>query len=148
MLWYFILKEMFTMSVTVKRNTGYHTSMSNLAVKLNDVTLEKLAPGESTNFELPHHTEKIKIASSFASKEIEVTDGQTIDIVRNIPIIISKYILHLFIVLVLPLTMFGVINDFTTLVVLMIPTLMLYAYIYYFVPNFKLVLSSDHVQNR
>lgn len=135
------------MSVTVKRNTGYHTSMSKLSVKLNDVTLEKLAPGESTNFELPHQTEKIKIASAFASKEIEVADGQTVDIVRNIPIIISKYILHIFTVFLLPLSMFGVISDFTTLVFLMIPTLLLYTYIYYFVPNFKLVLSSDRDQN-
>lgn len=135
------------MSVTVKRKTGYHTSMSKLAIKLNDVTIEKLAPGESTTFELSQRTEKIKVTSVFASKEIEVSDGQTIDIVKNIPIIILKYILHLLIVLILPLVSFGIVRDFTTLVSILIPSFILYISIYYLVPNFKFVLSSDHAQN-
>ncbi|WP_225744421.1 hypothetical protein [Marinilactibacillus sp. Marseille-P9653] len=71
------------MSVTIKRSVGVFSVMSNISVKMEDVVLEKLAPGESVTFEIPKEQESIKISTALTSKTFTVEDGETFDIVRN-----------------------------------------------------------------
>ncbi|MEC6747869.1 hypothetical protein VXN63_04895 [Marinilactibacillus sp. XAAS-LB27] len=71
------------MSVTIKRSVGAFSAMSNITVEMNDVALEKLAPGESVTFEIPKEKESIKISTAFTSKTFGVEDGETFEIVRN-----------------------------------------------------------------
>ncbi|MFC6464855.1 hypothetical protein ACFP65_07730 [Marinilactibacillus sp. GCM10026970] len=70
------------MSVTIKRSVGAFSVMSNISVKMDDVVLEKLAPGESVTFEIPKEQETIKISTALTSKIFTVEDGETFDIVR------------------------------------------------------------------
>lgn len=71
------------MSVTIKRSVGAFSVMRNITVEMNDVALEKLAPGESVTFEIPKEQESIKISTTFTSKTFDVEDGETFEIVRN-----------------------------------------------------------------
>ena len=58
------------MSVIIKRSVGAFSVMSNITVEMDDVFLEKLAPGESVTFEIPKEQESIKISTTFRVKHL------------------------------------------------------------------------------
>lgn len=126
------------MSVTVKRSTQSFSSMVNISVRLDEVTLDKLSPGESVIFELPEQKNHIKIKSFFKRKEIEVSDGDLVNIVRNSRIMFYKIASHLLTLVFLLLTVFRVIESPVVGFSLAVSALILHTYIYYFVPDFLL----------
>lgn len=135
------------MSVTITRNTGAFNLMVNLSVKLKDVTLKKLAPGESTNFELPNATEKIKVSCFFAHKEIEVRDGQIVTIQKNIPVKLFQFSIRFLLFVLLLLITFRIITSLALVIVLSIALMILYTYAYFFIPDFKLEIISNSSTN-
>ncbi|WP_208560373.1 hypothetical protein [Marinilactibacillus kalidii] len=94
------------MSVTIKRTVGSFSLLSMISVKMNDVVLEKLAPGESVTFELPNDQETIKLSTALSSKTFTIKDGQQFNVIRDNRMWVLRYIICLAFIIVAFLSLF------------------------------------------
>lgn len=137
------LKGEGKMSVKVERSTKYFNHLSNMIIQIDDLTIDKLAPGESTIFELPNHLDHIKVKSYFSKKEIAVSDGDVIKIERNTRMIIYKTLLRILLVVLLIMIPFRIIESPTIVFALMLFCIILTFYIDYSVPDFSLIKTQE-----
>lgn len=127
------------MSITVKRSTKSFSSLVNITVQLDGITIDRLAPGESMTFELPDQEDHIKIKAYFSHKEIDVSDGDVITIVRNSRIRLFKILVHILVLISILLVPFASLIEYPAIIfIFQFCLLILYSYIYYFVPDFLL----------
>lgn len=132
------------MSVTVKRGMKSFSTLINIKVQLNDVTLDRLAPGESITFELPDQKKRLKIKAFFSKKEGELSDGDVIEIVRNSRIRLYKLLTHILLILSILSGPFITLVEYPALIfAFQICSVLLSIYVYYFVPDFLIEKTSS-----
>lgn len=136
------------MSVKVHRSAQSFSSLVNISVQLDGVTIDRLEPGESMTFELPDHSDRLTIKAYFSKKDIAVSDGDVIEVVRNTRIMIYKILSRMLIAGLIIVTPFRIAESPYIIVALMICAVILSAYIDYFVPTFILTKTQEHDENR
>ena len=136
------------MSVTLKRSTQSFSYLLNITVKMKGTTIDRLAPGESVTFEVNDPGDTISLKSFFSSRDVQVTDGDTIELVRNNKVMALRILSRFLLAAVILVMGFRLITSLTVMIPIAAASIVLSFYIDFFVPDYLVVKTKGEKNDR
>lgn len=136
------------MSGTVKRSTQPFSYLLNIAVKMQGTTIDRLALGESVTFEVNDPGDTISLKSFFSSQDVQVADGDTIELVRNNKVMALRILSRFLLAAVILVIGFRLITSLTVMIPIAAASIILSFYIDFFVPDYLVVKTKGEKNDR
>jgi len=136
------------LSVTVKRSTQPFSYLLNITVKMQGTTIDRLAPGESVTFEVNDPGDTISLKYFFSSRDVQVADGDTIELVRNNKVMALRILSRFILAAVILVTGFRLITSLTVMIPLATVAIILSFYIDFFIPDYLVVKTKGEKNDR